>query len=290
MTCARSSLKRHGGLVTGVRAREVETGEEFEFDARVVINAAGIFSDEIRQLDDPAEAPMTALSQGTHLVLGRIFLPGESAILVPKTADGRVLFAVPWHGRVIVGATGAEVGTATLEPRARADEVDFLLRHAAIYLARDPRREDVLSIYSGIRPLVRASGDKGAAALARNHVLTISRSNLVTITGGKWTTYRKMGRTRWTPPSWWRGRDVSLHPRLPYFLGEVAWAARRQMARTVEDVLARRTPALLLDARASAEAAPAVADILAGVLGRDAAWQATQIAAYRALAEGYVLT
>ena len=329
------ALKKRGGMVTGVRARDAETGEEFEFDARAVINATGIFSDEIRELDDPSEAPMMALSQGTHLVLDRAFLPGDSAILVPKTADGRVLFGVPWHGRVIVGTTDAEVGTATLEPRARAEEVDFLLGHAADYLARDPTREDVLSVYSGIRPLVRASGDKGTAALARDHVLTISRSNLVTITGGKWTTYRKMGedavdaaalvagleerpsrtagmrlhgwlkvpvetegllslygsdgpavrRTISGRPGW----DAPLHPRLPYFLGEVAWAARREMARTVEDVLARRTRALLLDARASAEAAPAVADILAEELGRDAAWRQAQIAAYRALADGYVL-
>jgi glycerol-3-phosphate dehydrogenase len=330
-----TELRKRGGNVVGVRARDAETGEAFELDARVVVNATGIFSDDIRQMDDPAEERMIAPSQGVHLVLDGSFLAGDSAIMVPKTADGRVLFAVPWHGRTIVGTTDTEIPDTPLEPRAREEEIEFLLEHAAIYLARDPRREDVLSVYCGVRPLVRVAGDKGTAALARDHVLMISKSNLVTITGGKWTTYRKMAedavdtaalvagleerpsgtatmrlhgwlkrpaetegllslygsdapavrRTMRERPGW----DLPLHPRLPYFTGEVAWAARNEMAWTVEDVLARRTRALLLDARASIEAAPSVAAILAEELGRDAAWQRAQVDGYRAVAEGYVL-
>lgn len=331
-----TELKKRGGNVTGVFARDMETGEEFEFDACVVVNATGIFSDDIRQMDDPEEERLIAPSQGVHLVLDGSFLAGESAIMVPKTADGRVLFAVPWHGRTIVGTTDTEISGTPLEPRAREEEIAFLLEHAAIYLDRDPSRADVRSVYCGVRPLVRAAGDKGTAALARDHVLMISKSNLVTITGGKWTTYRKMAEdtvdtaalvagleerpsetAKMRLHGWLRnpvetdgllslhgsdapavrrvmrerpGWEAPLHPRLPYFTGEVAWAARREMARGVEDVLARRTRALLLDARASVEVAPAVAAILAAELGRDEAWQAAQVAAYRAVAEGYILS
>ena len=330
-----TSFKKRGKHITGVNARDMETGEDLEFAGRVVVNASGIFSDVTRQMDDPAEESLMAPSQGVHLVLDRSFLPGESAIMVPKTADGRVLFAVPWHGRTIVGTTDTAVKDVSLEPRAQADEIQFLLEHAAIYLDRDPSREDVLSMYCGIRPLVRSPGDKSTAALARDHVLMISDSNLVSITGGKWTTYRKMAedtvdaaalvagleeqpsRTKalrlhgWakTPPETdgllslygsdgpsvrrvmreKPGWDEPLHPNLPYFVGEVAWGARREMARTVEDVLARRTRSLLLNARASIEVAPKVAEILAAELGKDEAWQKAQVQEYEANARGYVL-
>lgn len=329
-----TGLTKRGGLVGGVRARDAETGAELEIEGRVVVNATGIFSDAVRRLDDPAEEPLIAPSQGVHLVLDGSFLSGESAVMVPKTADGRVLFAVPWHGRTIVGTTDTAISDTPLEPRAREEEIRFLLEHAALYLDRDPAREDVLSVYCGVRPLVRSPGDKGTAALARDHVLMIARSNLVTITGGKWTTYRKMAEDtvdaaalvagldeRPSPTARLRlhgwlerpaetegllslygaeaplvrgvmverpGWDAPLHPRLPYFKGEVAWAVRREMARTVEDVLARRTRALLLDARASVEAAPEVAAIMAEELGRDDGWVATQLAAYRELARGYL--
>ena len=237
-----TGLKKRGEVTTGVRARDMEAGEDYEFDGRVVINATGVFSDDVRQMDDPREDRMMSPSQGVHLVLDKSFMPGGSAIMVPKTADGRVLFAVPWHDRVVVGTTDTSIPDTPLEPRPQDEEIAFLLDHAAIYLNKDPAREDVepaiqecqdagirvvmvtgdhpatavnvgkavgivhaaiylnkdparedvLSMYCGIRPLVRATGDKGTAALSRDHVLMISKSNLVTITGGKWTTYRKM--------------------------------------------------------------------------------------------------
>ncbi|TVQ34015.1 MAG: glycerol-3-phosphate dehydrogenase/oxidase [Geminicoccaceae bacterium] len=331
-----TGLTKRGGLVQGVRAVDAETGSEYEIDGRVVVNATGVYSDAVRQLDDPSEERLIAPSQGVHLVLDASFLAGETAIMVPRTADGRVLFAVPWHGRTIVGTTDTEITTTPLEPTARADEIAFLLEHAAIYLAKDPTPADVLSVYCGIRPLVRSAGDKGTAALARDHVLMISKSNLVTITGGKWTTYRKMAEDtvdaaalvgglpeRPSPTvdlrlhGWSKepanGADLlalygadapavratlgegsgwseRLHPNLPYHLGEAAWAARHEMARTVEDVLSRRTRALLLDAAASVEAAPAVAVILAAELGRDQGWIDAQIAAYRSVAANYMLS
>jgi glycerol-3-phosphate dehydrogenase len=332
-----TGLIKEEGRVRGALARDAESGAEHEVRARAVINAAGVFADAVRCLDDAESAPLLALSQGVHLVLDRSFQPGDSAILVPHTDDGRVLFAVPWHDRVVVGTTDTPVAAPALEPRPLPQEIEFLLTHAARYLTRDPAPADVLSCFAGLRPLVRGHGARGApgtASLSRDHTLLIAPSGLVTITGGKWTTYRRMGedavdhaaRTAglaerpsvtadlrlhgWTSragmpaagTSW--GADAAaldwlagespgwgepLHPRLPYRACEAVWAARHEMARTVEDVLARRTRALLLDARASAEAAPAVARLLAAELGRDAAWEAAQVAEYRELARGYWL-
>jgi glycerol-3-phosphate dehydrogenase len=331
-------LIKDGGLVRGVRARDAESGSEHEIRAKVVVNATGIFADGLRRLDDPASAPLVVPSQGVHLVLDRSFQPGDSAILVPHTDDGRVLFAVPWHGRVVVGTTDTPVPEPGLEPRPLPQEIEFLLTQAARYLTRDPAPSDVLSCFAGLRPLVRAHGlgsnGKDTAALSRDHTLVISPSGLVTITGGKWTTYRRMGEDTidhaallaglpetpsvtatlplhgWTAhgePSpegnaygadapaldWLAGERPGwgglLHPRFPYRVCDVVWAVRHEMARTVEDVLARRTRALLLDARASVEAAPAVARLLAAELGRDAAWEAEQVTAYGELARGYLL-
>lgn len=329
------SLLKRDGLVRGAVVRDLESGEEAAVHARVVVNATGVFADGVRRMDDPGIAPVLALSQGVHLVLDRSFLPSDSAILIPNTDDHRVLFAVPWHGRALVGTTDTPVGEASAEPRAVPEELEFLLTHAARYLTKDPAPADVLSCFAGLRPLVRMSGsDKSTAALSRDHTLLVSPSGLVTIAGGKWTTYRKMGQdavdqaalvaglterpsetaslrlhgwtSRATRPDdgtaygadepaveWLAGERPGwgdpLHPRLPYRVCEVIWAARHEMARTVEDVLARRTRALLLDARASLEAAPVVARLLAGELGRDAAWERAQIEAYAELARGYLL-
>jgi glycerol-3-phosphate dehydrogenase len=338
----------HRGLVAGVAARDDESGELFEIPARVVVNAAGVFADQVRRLDEPDAEPLLAPSQGVHLVLDRRFLPGDSAVLVPHTDDGRVLFAVPWLGRVVVGTTDTPVAAVDLEPRPLPQEVEFLLAHAGRYLTGHPRPQDVLACFAGLRPLVAGAGAGGGdgsaarlvrdtAALRRDHTLLVSASGLVTITGGKWTTYRRMGedaidaaaavaglpdrpsvtatlRLHGAPaapagavaaayairygadaaelerlvaerPEW----GEPLHPRLPYRAGEVVWAARHEMARGVEDVLARRTRALLLDARASAEAAPRAAALMAAELGRDDAWQRRQVTAYRELARGYWL-
>jgi len=326
-------MLRAGGRLEGVEARDLETGDGHEVRARVIVNATGVHADAVRRLDDPAAAPALVTSQGVHLVLPRAFQPGDSAVMVPHTDDGRVLFAVPWHDRVVVGTTDTPVESAALEPRALDSEIDFLLTHAARYLTRDPDRADVLSVFAGLRPLLRAEGTADTAALSRDHALLVAGSGLVTITGGKWTTYRKMGEdavdaaaavgglperpsaTRALRLRGWReapsepapwdvyGADAAallataaadpslaapLHPRLPYAAAQVVWGARHEMARTVEDVLARRTRALLLDARASVECAPAVARLMAEELGRDAAWERGQIEDYERLAGGYV--
>lgn len=332
--CPVVRLTRSGDLLDGVVARDTESGREFNLRAKAIINATGVFADTVRRLEDADCPPVLVASQGIHLVLPRRFLPGDSAIMVPHTSDGRVLFAVPWHDRVIVGTTDVPVPEATLEPRASAAEVDFVLTNAARYLAEDPQRTDVLSVFAGLRPLIKAAQARSTAALSRDHSILISDAGLVTVTGGKWTTYRKMAedavdhaesvaglgprpcstarlRLRgWTeqppPEKGWEvyGADATslrallasrpelgeaLHPRLALSAVEVVWAVREEMARTVEDVLARRTRALLLDARASLEAAPKVAALMAQELGRDPEWQRQTVEAYTAVARHYVL-
>ncbi len=180
------------GFVDGVVARDVETGEEFRARAKVVINATGAFSDRLRRTAEPSVAPMIVPSQGIHLVFGPEFLPGESAIMVPHTSDGRVLFAIPWHGHTLVGTTDTPIADATLEPVAMEQEIEFILSTAGQYLGKAPTRADVLSVFAGIRPLVRAAAVANTAALSRDHVIHIDSSGLMTIGGGKWTTYRHM--------------------------------------------------------------------------------------------------
>ncbi len=329
-----TGLVKEHDMVCGVTAEDAETGRAFALRARVVINATGVFTDAIRHMDDPAAPPMIRPSQGIHIVLDRSFLPSDHAIMVPHTDDGRVLFAIPWHERVVIGTTDTPVPEPTLEPRPFPEELDFLLTHAVRYLTKDPTPDDVLSVFAGLRPLVSTGDAENTAEISRDHTLHIARSGLVTITGGKWTTYRKMAEdtidqaavvahlderpcvTKTLHLHGWHadadtfgalapygsdapgvrmtlreqaGWDEPLHPRLPYRKGEVVWAVRHEMARTVEDVLSRRTRALLLDARASVEAAPTAAALMAEILGRDEAWARTQTEAYTKLAEGYML-
>jgi glycerol-3-phosphate dehydrogenase len=330
-------LLKTNGIASGVVVRDEETGTDFEVQARVVINATGVFTDQVRALDEPQAPPLLTVSQGSHFVLPKSFLPGKHALMVPKTADGRVLFAIPWHGAVVVGTTDEGVPQASMEPRAMEVETAFLSHHVELYFGRKPKDTDVLSMWSGLRPLVRKQGTKGTAALSREHTVLVSSSRLVSVTGGKWTTYRRMGEDAvniaakvaglagrlstthelrlygWSEAAAANSdaeRELAvygseqiaidalaatspelavlLHPRLSYRMAEVVWAARHEMARSVEDVLARRTRALFLDARAAINAAPGVAACLAAELGRDEAWQAAQVAAFRKMAAGYV--
>jgi len=328
-----SLLKTHD-CVCGIAAQDMETGETFELNAHVVINATGAYSDAIRRLDDPTADPVIAASQGVHLVLDKSFLPGESAIMVPHTDDGRVLFVVPWHDRAIVGTTDTPIDDLPIEPRPLPEEIEFLLTHARRYLTKDPTRNDVKSLFAGIRPLVKATDKNETAALSRDHTILISKSGLLTIAGGKWTTYRRMAEDAVNQAAILAGLDERpcitqtlrlhgwaenveaeksfniygadwmnvqqliqenplfaerLHENLPYVAGEVMWAVRHEMARTVEDVLSRRTRALLLDAKASVAAAPKVAAMMARELGYDTKWQEQQVSHYRALAQGYMI-
>ena len=328
------SLQRDDdGFIAGVVAIDSETQERFELSAKVVVNATGIFTDEIRRMADPSAATMIAPSQGIHLVLDGTFLRGNTAVMVPHTSDGRVLFAIPWHGHTVVGTTDTPIEQPSYEPLPYEQEIEFVLETAGEYLSHPPTRADVLSVYVGIRPLVKAGGANpgNTSALSRDHTVHIDQSGLLTIVGGKWTTYRCMaedtmnhaitlGKLDDSPcvthnlrihgwqadpdPLSVYGADISkidalvaevpelskqLHPALPYIAAEVVWAAREEQARTVEDVLARRTRALFLNAHAAIAMAPEVAQLLARELGRDDTWAAAEVARFNELAAQYTL-
>ncbi len=317
--CEAVDVLHTGTQVSGLRCRNSETGATTEIAARCVVNATGVWVDALREKDAAAAGrPMRAMvapSQGVHLVVEREFFPGDHALLVPKTADGRVLFAVPWLGKVILGTTDTPRPDLAREPEPFADEVAFILNESARYLQRAPRRADVKSVWVGLRPLVKPPEDDGhgTKAISREHTVLVSRSKLVTVTGGKWTTYRAMAEdvlakcqeagllAHLPPPTTAHHRLVGAPapgtPTVPlseppgeHLYGQeaatlqalpgagnwiaphlseamVRFAARYEYARTVEDVLARRNRLLFLDARAAAQAAPAVAAILHDELG-----------------------
>jgi glycerol-3-phosphate dehydrogenase len=265
---------------------------------------------------------LLALSRGTHIVVSAAVLGGDAAILVPKTSDGRVLFAIPWHRHVVIGTTDLPVAAACLDPVPDDSEIDYIIQTVNRYLQRPIGRADVTATFAGLRPLVNSAASSSTAKLSREHAIDVSPRGLVSIAGGKWTTYRKMAEdvvdiaarqgglparrsvtaqlplhgatTRFEPDDTLHtyGTDAIavaalarsepvlaqlLHPRLPYTGAEVVYAARSEMARTVDDVLARRTRALFLEAAASDEAAPLVARLLARELGRSAEWEAQQL-------------
>ncbi len=329
-----TGFTRAGDMIDGVTATDMETGRSFQMHARVVVNATGVFTDSILQMENPKAKPIISASQGVHLVLDKEFLPGESAIMVPQTADGRVLFVVPWHDKAVVGTTDTPVSDISLEPCPLKEEIDFILEHAAIYLSKDPEPKDVKSVFAGLRPLVDTGSSDNTAAISRDHFLVVSESGLVTITGGKWTTYRKMAEdtvnqamlvaglderecvTKKLRIHGWlkhfdkndalhyygsdaihikklikenAGLGEKLHADLPYIKAEVVWSVRREMARTVEDFLSRRSRALVLDARAAMDMAPAVAHLMARELGYDDTWEDRQVSAFTDLAGRYLI-
>jgi glycerol-3-phosphate dehydrogenase len=188
------SLIHEADRVVGAVVLDLESGREIEIRAKAIINSTGVFTDSVRKMDDPEAKSVISPSQGVHLVLPKEFFPGNNALMVPRTDDGRVLFAVPWHGKAIIGTTDTPIPTIDAEPRPLEQELEFLVEHAGRYLTKDPVRSDVLSIYAGLRPLVKASDSDGnTAALSRDHTILVSRTGLISIVGGKWTTYRKMG-------------------------------------------------------------------------------------------------
>ena len=325
-------LVKEGKKICGVEVEDQLSGRKWTLRARSVVNATGVFADDVLHMDDPGTDPIVAPSQGVHIVLDRKFFPGDAALMIPSTSDGRVLFAVPWQGRVIVGTTDTAVDKALPEPHAQKDELNFIIGHFNKYLTTDITRADIRSVFTGLRPLVKAPNAKKTSLLSRDHTIIVSSGGLVTITGGKWTTYRKMakdatdnaafvGKLEKSPcvtedlkmVGWTEtpgndqlasyGSDAvkiramiaerpalgeHLHPDLPDLLAEVAWAVREEMACTVEDVLARRTRILFLDARIAMEVAPKVASLMAELMGKDEGWQREQVREFRELASGYL--
>ncbi|GAA0753435.1 glycerol-3-phosphate dehydrogenase/oxidase [Psychroflexus lacisalsi] len=321
--------------VSGVVSIDQETGKEFTFKSKAVINATGVFADDILQMDKPGSKKRIQPSQGVHLVFDKKFLPSEDAIMIPKTDDGRVLFAVPWHDKVIVGTTDVMVDNHTTEPNATEKEVDFILETFNRFIEKKATRDDIKSIYAGLRPLAAPEDETGKTKeISRGHKILVSDSGLISITGGKWTTYRKMAEDTlnkvislgYLPKKecvtehlfihgamkteerdnhlYVYGSDQEhlqkliekekslgekIHADLNYLNVEVLWAARHEMARTVEDVLARRVRVLFLDAKRSIEMAPKVAEILAKELSKDQQWIDKQIQDYTTLAKGYII-
>ncbi len=326
-------IKNQHQKIAGAIVQDVESQNSFTIKAKAVINATGVFVDDILRMDNPSVKKSICVSQGIHLVIDKKFYPSAHALMIPKTSDGRVLFAVPWHGKVVLGTTDTPIDEASLEPKALEKEINFVLDTAANYLAIKPGRTDVLSVFAGLRPLAAAkNGQQKTKEISRSHKIITSASNLFTILGGKWTTYRKMGedmvdmveqKLGWQPlksttatmqihgfdmavnhndPFYFYGTDAPLirqsmngtanqwlSEKLQIHKQQVRWAVENEMARTVEDVLSRRTRALLLDARESLRISRAVAVVMAGALGRDAEWIEKEVAAYNQLAQQYIL-
>lgn len=321
--------------VIGVMAIDDETHKKYSLNAKVVINATGVFTDEILKMDHADAKNTIRPSQGIHLVLDHSFLPGKDAIMIPKTVDGRVLFLVPWHNRVVVGTTDTLLDSHSLEPKPLEEEINFILETANAYLNKTVTKDDVLSIFAGLRPLAAPKDfSEKTKEISRSHKMIVSESDLITIMGGKWTTYRKMaedtinmvislgklpavecqtkhlsihgadGSANDTDHLYIYGTDQmaieqliqespklgeKLHPRLEFLKAEVVWAVKNEMARTVEDVLARRVRILFLDAKAAKEVAPEVAEILSKYLNKDEVWKQSQIQEFTELANQYIL-
>ena len=331
-----TGLQKENGQASGIKVKDLETGAEYDIKAKAVINATGVFADDIMLMDKPESRPKVRPSQGVHIVLDRSFINGDCAVMIPKTDDGRVLFAVPWHDKVVLGTTDTLRDIPEVEPIALESEIKFILDTAGRYLTRAPQRSDVLSVFAGLRPLAAPSAEgKKTKEISRNHKLIVSSSRLITIIGGKLTTYRRMAKDTvnkaikcglvaekkcvtsslhlhgYKPnpdlndPYYVFGSDMAalhqftaskeeyntpLHPSFAYKTGDIIWVLRNEMARTVEDVLARRFRILFLDARAAIEMAPKVAEIIAKERGLDEKWCEEQVADFTKIASNYILS
>jgi glycerol-3-phosphate dehydrogenase len=333
--CKLLRLEKESKKITGVVVMDMIDGKEYTIQCKALINATGVFADEVLQLDEPLAENIVKPSQGIHLVLDKKFFPGNVAMMIPKTADGRVLFAVPWHDKVVIGTTDTPIESHSLEPKPLEEEIEFVLYHINKYLEISIRRTDVKALFAGLRPLVKKGGSKKTALMPRDHTIIVNESGLVTITGGKWTTYRKMASEvldkavavadlekrscatatlkihGWSDandtkdPLHFYGADAVhikelckedhtlgelIHPSLSNIKAEIVWAIRNEMAMGVEDILARRTRILFLDAKAAMESANIVAAIMAKEMNRDNDWVQQQINDFTLLAKQYLLS
>jgi len=316
------------GQVSGIKVTDQITQSSYALKAKVVVNATGVFAEKIMRADEPKAELKIKPSQGVHLVLDKSFLKSENAIMVPNTSDGRVLFAVPWHDVVVVGTTDTEVNNISIEPKASDQEIDFILSNAEKYMTRKPKRSDVKSVFAGLRPLI-SKENKSSKSLSRKHTIYKSKKGVYHLLGGKWTTYRKMGRdvleliastgqlkfepskteelrifgyksnVSWSDPLHFYGSEKEhvmsmgsnkpLSPLLPLTEAQIIYAIRYEMALNLEDVLSRRTRCLLLNAKECILIAPEVARIMRSELNAEENWEQEQIKLFLDLAKNYHL-
>lgn len=304
--CRVEGFVKENKIIRGVHVQDTLSAEKFEVKAKVVINACGPQSDALCRLDEPGHENRLRPSQGIHLVFDADILQGGDALLIPKTDDGRVLFAVPWLDKVLVGTTDTAVETTSFEPRALEEEVAFVLDHANRFLGLNLKRKDIRSVFAGLRPLIQGRRDN-TAKLSRSHEIESSASGLVNVRGGKWTTYRKMAEdtihflskggplafqpadTTALPIDFGSGEARGMHPSEKEALDmAVKKAADEEMCMTVEDFLARRYRTLFLDARSAMGAARNVAERLAQAHGKKAPWIESQVRSFQQLAAHYL--
>lgn len=325
-------FQKEEGLINGLEVKDQISGEKIQIKAKVVINATGVFSDRLIALDQPGAKPMIRPSQGVHIVLEKEFLNGPHAIMVPHTTDGRVLFAVPWNDYVVVGTTDTPIDETLDEPIALEEEIQFILENAGAYMTKKPKRSDVKSVFAGLRPLAASEGKKESTKeVSRHHKITVSTSGLVSVLGGKWTTYRKIAEdaintvqvvggfserkcntetlpvfgfdanSDWSDPLHCYGKEASkikaldpdgnqsLSKKLFITKNQIHWAVQEEMASCLEDVLARRTRCLFLDAYETEKIAPEVARIMAGILNQDQTWIDSELKSLNSTIKNYQL-
>lgn len=328
-----TGLLKENGKLCGVKAKDEWKADEFSLRSKAVINATGVFVDAILDMDDTAAPAAVMPSQGVHIVIDKKYFSGSVALMIPKTKDGRVLFAVPWHDVVVVGTTDTPLNIISDEPIALEEEIEFIISHFNDHNEIQITRKEILSVFAGLRPLVKTSNLGNTAMASRDHTILVSKSNLITITGGKWTTYRKMAKdavnnaafvaklpvvkckTRqlrlhgytqdlsYGDPLSGYGNDANeikkmmlevpgmaekIHPGHTLTKAEVVWVIRHEMALQIEDVLARRSRMLFIDAKAAITSAPLVAHILADCNGESEAWVEEQVRSFTELASAYV--
>lgn len=305
--CRLTGFLKEENKISGITFEDVLSAKAYTVKTKAVINATGIFCEEVMRLDNEEQEPLLSCSQGVHLVFDKSILPAEAALMVPKTTDKRVLFAIPWHNKLLVGTTDTPVVGIAYEPVPLEEEVDFVLENLNRYLQQPVSKKDIKSKFAGLRPLIKKKGEKNTALLSRDHTIMVSNSRLVTLTGGKWTTYRRMAEeavdnasfvsklpkkkcitkdillTGNPPP----GEQDFLHQGFSLSKAVIKYFVDTEMARTVEDILARRTRILFLDAQQAREAAPHVADWMAEILDKSDLWKNDQIKAFEQLAAQY---
>lgn len=311
--CKATALTKTEEKVSGVVIEDTINHITYTVKAKAVINATGVFTDAVMQMDEPEKDVLVMPSQGIHLVVDKHFFPGTNALMIPKTDDGRVLFAVPWHDKVLLGTTDTPVNKISFEPQPLQEEIEFVLQHANRYLQKNITRSEVRSMFAGLRPLVKRKAAKKTSLLSRDHTIIVSKSGLVTITGGKWTTYRKMAEeavdnavfiaklpkrncitkhlTIGDEEDAYVKEDGNnfIHESFHFTQSDIERFIQKEMAITVEDVLARRTRLLFLDAHAAIDAAPSVAKVMAAVMNKDEQWINEQISLFTQLAKQYCI-